>query len=357
MNARLPEQHDQPTVREVRQHLPEICRRRSTVKGLVLFLSAVSFYALSQIGVVALPGWPAKAVCVWLSTLSLSCLYFVAHDACHGTLTRSTLLNRLIGRLAFWPCLHPYTTWIISHNRLHHGFTNLRGRDFVWAPLSKEEYDRLPPFRRWLERVYRSPAGVGLYALVEVWWKHLVFPGKARRGRKHLVCALDRLAVLAFPFVQAGLLWAGHRCLARAFPLPAFSVPALLAALVLPFLLLCWGAGLVTFLHHTHPKVRWYASRTEWSYFRGEVAGTVHVKLPWPLGAILHNVLEHTAHHADPRIPCYALADGQKRLEEAYPEIVVQEWTLREWLRTFAVCRLYDYANHRWLDFDGNVTS
>jgi omega-6 fatty acid desaturase (delta-12 desaturase) len=350
MNDRPTEQHGQPGVSEVRQHLPEACRRRSTFKGVVLFLSAVSLYALSQMGLVCFPGWPAKMICVALSTLALAFLYFVAHDACHETLTRSPL-----GRLAFWPCLHPYTTWISSHNRLHHGFTNLRGRDFVWAPLSKEEYDRLPTWRRRLERVYRSPAGACLYVLVEIWWKRLLFPGRAGRTRGGR--PLERLAVLAFPFVQAALLWTGHRCLERSLSLPALSLPTLLAALVLPFLLLCWGAGLVTFLHHTHPKVRWYASRKEWSYFRGQVAGTVHVKLPWPLGALLHNVLEHTAHHADTRIPCYALADGQKRLEEAYPDVVVQEATLRDCLRAFAVCRLYDYANHRWLDFDGSVTA
>ena len=64
--------------------------------------------------------------------------------------------------------------------------------------------------------------------------------------------------------------------------------------------------------------------------------------------------MEHTAHHADPAVPHYELAEAQSELESAYPaDIIVETWNVRDFLKTLRTCRLYDYAQHRWLDYDG----
>jgi omega-6 fatty acid desaturase (delta-12 desaturase) len=71
--------------------------------------------------------------------------------------------------------LMSYSAWAIGHNGRHHPFTNLVTHDHVWAPFSKADFDRLPWWRRSLERVYRTPLGHGLYYCVEDWWKHYFF--------------------------------------------------------------------------------------------------------------------------------------------------------------------------------------
>jgi omega-6 fatty acid desaturase (delta-12 desaturase) len=60
----------------------------------------------------------------------------------------------------------------------------------------------------------------------------------------------------------------------------------------------------------------------------------------------------------DPKIPLYNLPGAQGRLEEAYPEhIKIVPWTFGGYAKTLKTCRLYDYENHQWLDWDGTPTS
>ncbi len=307
----------------------------------------------------ALPGWMAM-LCAPPLFFFLSRLALIGHDAGHGSLTASTTLNRWLGRIAFLPSLHPYSAWVVSHNALHHAFTNLRGKDPLWAPLTKEEFDDLSPPRRVLERVYRTPIGVFLYYLVEYWWKVLLFPhGEARdRLAKRRSATCERLAVLGFLLTQCSGLVAWQRFLTVRFSL-AESSPGLLlvAGVLLPFLMMCWMAGMVGLLHHTHPRIRWYADRAEWCHFREQIEGTVHLLVPWPLDWLMGHSLEHTAHHVDPRVPFPALADCQRRLEESCASITVQRLTLGDCLRILAACKLYDYQRHCWLDYDGRPTT
>jgi omega-6 fatty acid desaturase (delta-12 desaturase) len=344
----------------VRRALGPAARRRSVLKGMGLFLLSLSAYGAALLGVVALPWWPARLLCAVLSAAPLGTLFLVGHDAGHDSLTPWPWLNAVLGRLAFLPSLHPYTPWKVRHDRLHHGFTNLRGYDYVWAPLSKAEFDRLPRFGRLLQRLYRTAWGVGLYYLVEIWWKHAWLARERRRPRVRFgpAARLDQLAVVAFVIAQATALCATNRWLAERYGLPAPAPGALLAvAVVLPFLLVCWGGGFTTFLHHTHPRTRWYADRAEWSFVKGTLEGTAHVVFPWPINRLLHSLMEHPAHHADRKVPLYRLADGQKELAASYPAVITETFSLRGFRRTLAVCQLYDYANHRWLAFDGTPTS
>ena len=81
-------------------------------------------------------GW--KLVFGILIGLSISFLFVIGHDACHDSLTPSHRLNMVLGRLCFLPTLHPFVCWELGHNRLHHGWTNLRGVDYVYTPYSPE---------------------------------------------------------------------------------------------------------------------------------------------------------------------------------------------------------------------------
>jgi acyl-lipid omega-6 desaturase (Delta-12 desaturase) len=88
------------------------------------------------------------------------------------------------------------------------------------------------------------------------------------------------------------------------------------------------------------------------------VRSTTHVVLPLGLNRLAYNILEHTAHHVDPRVPLYHLPGAQARLEEVYPEdVVVERLTPAYVLRILRTCRLYDYRRRQWLDYDGTPTS
>jgi 3',5'-cyclic AMP phosphodiesterase CpdA len=76
--------------------------------------------------------------------------------------------------------------------------------------------------------------------------------------------------------------------------------------------------GFVVFQHHTHPKVPWYGNEDDWTFYAGQVQSVVHVELPRPIELILHNIMEHTAHHVDPRIPALQPRGRAEDTREAY---------------------------------------
>lgn len=340
-----------PKGREVRAHIPEDARERSTFMGLAIFLANFLLYGLTLAGILACPWWSVKLLCATLNGLFVAHLLSIGHDAGHNTLTGYTWLNNLLGRLAVLPSLYPFSVWRVTHDRAHHDFTNLKGKDFIWVPLSMEEYGRLSFCGRLLQRLYRTVLGVGLYYLIELWLKNAFGKNKQMTGKglNSVVAGLDRLLVLGFPVLLSLVLCAA---------LPQLMTPVVLAlALLVPFLVHCWLTGLLTFLHHTHPEIKWYADRREWTFFGGAVQGTTHVIGPWPWGILLPNLTEHNAHHVDPKVPLYNLPKTQKLLEEVYPEVIVQEFTFAAFRRLLATCQLYDYENHRWHDFAGEPTS
>lgn len=356
---RIPSREPQaPSAGEVRSVLSEDRRARSLGRGLALFCWAAGLYALTFAGALLLPNWPLRALCGFLNGFAIAGLFVVGHDACHGSLTPSERLNRLLGRLALLPSLHPAAAWVHSHNGMHHGWTNLRGRDPVYVPFSKAEFDALPPLRRVAERVYRTPPGIALLYLVEIWWKHLTFPAAAHypRGKAAATFRRDRTAVIVFSALATVI----AAFAPAAAPLgPALTpVVSLLVAVAAPFLLWNWIMAFATFQHHTHPAVPWYDREEDWSFFAGQVESCVRVRLPRFFEKALHNIMDHTAHHVDPKIPLYNLPGQQKRLEAAFAEeIVIDVWSLGSLTRTVRTCQLYDYENHRWLRFDGTPTT
>src|ERR1700749_3878124 len=148
--------------------------------------------------------WWVRVFASLIAALWIARLFVIGHDACHGSYTPNKTLNKWIGRIAFLPSLTPYSLWEIGHHLAHHGFTNLKGRDYVWTPFSPTEFKDLPGVRRLLERVYRSGFGQGVYYMVEMWWKKLYFPGRKHVSSKRKSYTWDSLLVTAFAAVWVG---------------------------------------------------------------------------------------------------------------------------------------------------------
>lgn len=344
-----------PNAGEIRQQVPADCWRRSTVRALALFTPFAALYVVSLTTAAIAPNWPLRLFAAVTNAVALAVLFVLGHDACHGAFTPHRRLNALLGRLAFLPAWHPFAGWEHAHNHVHHAWTNFRRKDYAWAPLTKREYDRLSAFEQWKLRRYRSPLGFGAYYFWEVYVKRTLFPSRAFWGRgKRTTMWLDLALTAAFIVAQAVFIYA----LARRFA-PAESPWLILAvAQWLPFVIWNWLIGFLIFLHHTHPRAPWFDDRAEWSFFAGQVQGTVHVVFPPGVNWLIQHIMEHTAHHADPKIPLYELPVAQRSLEQAYPsDIVVHAFTMRTLRETVRVCQLYDFDHHCWLSYSGERTS
>ena len=158
------------------------CAADSILPVLRLLLD-LAFLGVCIAGACYFSSWWAKALMVVPASVAIARLFVIGHDACHGSYTRYDWLNKIVGRIAFLPSLTPFSLWDVGHNVAHHGFTNLKGRDQVWVPMSAEEWQAASKVRRVLERIYRSGFGQGLYYLIEMWWKKLILPTQETRRR------------------------------------------------------------------------------------------------------------------------------------------------------------------------------
>lgn len=329
----------------IRQWLQPLVRKSTALALALLALDYALLVAALAATVLLAPLW-AKLSAGAAAGLVIARLFIIGHDACHQSLTPHRGLNRWLGRIAFLPSLTPYSLWDVGHNVVHHGYTNLKGFDFVWAPYSPSEFAALSPWRRLTDRVYRSGWAPGLYYLVEIWWKRMFFPSRQHMPTRRTVFLLDNLLVSAF-----ALLWAG--ALAAAAVATGQSVAVLLACgLVLPFAVWCTMIGFVVYVHHTHDEVQWHDDRAAWARAQPFVSTTVHLKFGHGVGTLLHHIMEHTAHHVDMGIPLYRLKRAQARLEELLPgRIVIQRFSWRWYFGTARRCKLYDFERQAWAPY------
>jgi omega-6 fatty acid desaturase (delta-12 desaturase) len=315
------------------------------VLDYLLLVAAIAGTVLAQ------PLW-AKLLCGVAAGFVIGRLFIIGHDACHQSLTPHRTLNKWIGRIAFLPSLTPYSLWDVGHNVVHHGYTNLKGFDFVWAPRTREEFAALSPARRLLDRIYRSGWAPGLYYMVEIWWKRMFFPNRQHMPTRRAIFLLDNLLVTGAALAWIAALWVAAVASGQAL------LPVLMAGVVAPFLFWCAMIGFVVYVHHTHVAVSWHDDRAAWAKAQPFVSTTVHLTFPFAIGALMHHIMEHTAHHVDMGIPLYRLKQAQARLEELLPgRIVVQPFSWRWYFDTARRCKLYDFSRRCWTDYAGRATS
>lgn len=84
----------------------------------------------------------------------------------------------------------------------------------------------------------------------------------------------------------------------------------------------------------------------------------MHVLVPALINHLSHYVLEHPAHHVSAAIPHYNLKKAQAELAKvADPSIFTVKFSFANMSDALRRCRLYDYDEHVWIDFEGNVTA
>ncbi|HEY0613894.1 MAG TPA: fatty acid desaturase [Candidatus Elarobacter sp.] len=326
-------------------------RERNTVLALRILAIDLVAYAACFAAIVVVPSPLAKAVLGAVLGLVIGRLFVIGHDACHGSFTPNRRLNALIARVAFLPSLTPFGPWRLGHNQTHHAYTNRRGLDYVWAPLATRDWSRVPPYRRLLERLYRSALGQGANYLLEIWSAYLLVPRASTRRRWRSAYTADTLLVFAVAALTGTLVVALASRTNQSAPL------LLLATMTWPFLV--WNAlmGFVIYQHHTDPAIHWYGAGEPVPETLQSDA-TQDVIFPGPVNVLFHNIMEHTAHHADPSIPLYHLPAAQRRLiSHDAAAVRTKRWTLPGFIETTRRCKLYDFEAGCWTDFQGRPTS
>ena len=341
---------DLPSLDEVRKRIPASCYRRSMVHGLrLVFIDAVVYIGLIGLAIRSdnrIVGWVLSVI----AGIAVSAMFVIGHDAAHEALLPSDRLNRFVALVFLLPSLHVRDGWVFGHNRVHHGFTVKRGMDFVWHPVTPEEYALMSRSRRLLHRLEWSWAGAGVYYLRNVWWKKMIRftpPTRSAPGVPR-----DRRIVLGYFIASsAGSLvlgWNQHATVLSALWMWARIV-------VVPFLVFSWIIGATVHIHHVQPDLHWYEGKN-WTRSKAQLIGTTVMRAPWLIDVALHHIFVHVPHHVDARIPCYELSNAAKAIDTAYPGIVQERpFHFRDYIRATRACKLFDFETSRWVRVDGLV--
>lgn len=325
----------------------------SLARGLRLLGGYFVLYYATMVGAVASLPVYANLVFAVLNGVMIGMIFIIGHDCAHRAFVPGRQLNWWLGRLAFIPPAHSISLWDVVHNRTHHGRTNLKGVDYVWAPMSKAEYDAASPLRRVVERVYRGPAGPVVYYYPQFWLTRLLLPlasDSRADWRRHLPDSILVLAALGSTI--ALVLALGHWLAPDRPTWLTFTV-----GWVLPFAVWNYLMAFSIYIQHTHPRVPWFDDEAEWSFYNGNIRGTTHVEFP-KFCLLLSDVHAHAAHHALPSIPIYKLPEAGDKLSNRFGrDIVRYRLTPAAYWHIYTACKLYDFRNHVWTDFDGTPTS
>ncbi len=331
------------SLNEVRAAIPDACYERPLGRGLALVFRDVLGYGITLTALALADTWWLELPLIVLAALWVAALFVLAHDAAHHALFESRRLNRVVARLAMLPSLHLLDAWDLGHNRLHHGHTVRLGMDFVWHPLTPEQYAALGRFGRLRHRLEWSCLGAGAYYGREVWWNKMVAfrpPAKWAAAFRR-----DRMFVGAFALVMTAL------AVAIGLAQGGGAVGAIwmvMKLVVLPFALFIQIIGWTVYVHHVDPALRWY-TKADWTPFRAQMESTTVLRFPRLVNLWFHHIFVHVPHHVDPRIPCHQLPAAAAAIEAAFPGTVVDErFRLRRYFAATRACKLYDVGAGTW---------
>ena len=247
--------------------------------------------ALSGIGLAAALN---DTLWVWIAgqlvlALALVEWFVILHECGHRTLFRSRWMNQLVGAIAAFIVVIPYTAWRHVHAR-HHVWTGWQDRDITTETLVPRKLAR---WERWaINAAWRTwmPLFSVLYRVQNFW--------NTRRLAKFLEAGLVRRIRIENSFFLTGyialVVWLGPGYLFMMGGL------ALLLALAIEDILLL--------SQHTHMPTRIAGSaRVPLLSPRDQQACTRSLRLPRWLSWMLLHFDAHELHHMYVRVPGYRL--------------------------------------------------
>jgi fatty acid desaturase len=152
-------------------------------------------------------------------------LFFLGHEAGHGSIVRQRRLQDLLMWLAFSIVLLSPTLWRVWHNKVHHIYANRAAYDpDNFGDLSSYEAFRsvrvvaalTPGSGRWISAMY-LPTWFTVHAQIVLWWQSRECRGFEFLNRKR--AAAETLAMAAFWVWVAGQVGLGRSIWLIALPM------------------------------------------------------------------------------------------------------------------------------------------
>eukprot|EP01135_Chromosphaera_perkinsii_P000642 Nk52_evm9s147 gene=Nk52_evmTU9s147 len=312
---------------QVKAAIPRHCFQRSYVTSLrylavdLFVVCALAYAAFHYLyGNSLLPWWTKGLLwgAYWyVQGACMTGLWIIAHECGHHAFSPSHLLNDTVGLILHTGLLLPYFSWKFSHAK-HHKNTGSIENDEIFNPSTRQEI---------LDTMGESFIGKGPLRLV-IYLTFLLFgwplyltvnkggPAKYKGVRNShydpyaaLFSPPQRAFVvltdLALVCTMAGMgLWIYHHGL----------LPYTLLYFV-PYLEVNAYIVVITYLHHTHPKVP-HLRDGDWTWLYGALC-TIDRDFGWFLNTTHHHISDtHVCHHLFPKIPHYHAQEATEAIKK-----------------------------------------
>lgn len=306
--------------------VPKAFYEPRVVRSLVGFFASYALYAAAVWGLSVVPHW-GFYIPLWIAAgLGGWGLHCIAHDAGHGSFSRSKRLNTWVGHLSLLPMIYPFHAWRHVHN-MHHAATNSLEQDTDWRPIDWATFKRASLFDQINYATNRTVLfwlGTAAYWLVSGFRPSFFPQSKVRAEVRRSI-----LFVLLASAAYISALWY----------FTGFT--GVLLYFVGPWVAIHVWFSITTLMHHVSEDLP-FLSSAHWTR-KGGALLTIDYKYPKWLHFFTHNISIHTVHHIAPGIPSYNLPMATDALKEAHPGIVRErDFSFRQLWRIVTRCHLYD---------------
>ena len=218
-------------------------------------------------------------------------IFIIFHDCCHGSFTRSSRANTVLGTVGGLLSLTPYRYWRYTH-AVHHataGNLDKRGTGDVWT-LTLKEYEEASFWKKLGFRLYRNPVVMFGLAPFYMFFIHHRFAQPRHGWRRQWEVQRANLGLVGIACFATWLIGFGPYILIQ-----------------LPVMMFAGSFGIWLFyVQHQFEGVYWERSG-EWDYVDTALKGSSFYRLPRILQFFSGNIGFHHVHHLSPRVPNYYL--------------------------------------------------
>lgn len=262
----------------------------------------------------------------------LTGIFVIGHDAGHRSFSDNRKLNEFVGHLCCSLTLWPYHVWRLSHDH-HHKWTHHSVNDLAWKPLTIQQYEELPQWKKFAYYLSRS---------FVFFWASMLFQGfmidDAVKGR--FFAKQDRDIVIRSIGITIAI------GLTYAFTCLYFGgLSGLLLMFIIPQLVFQFWLSFFTLFHHTNVDSKLLSPST-WEPAKAQLGHSIHVKYPDIIDWLTHDIGWHIPHHVCVSIPHYNLRAAHQSLKNSYPEVIKENsLTPQYMLEVISKCHLIDQTD------------
>jgi len=286
----------------------------------------------------------------WIAQgIGMAACWCLGHEAGHGNISPSSLVNDTVGYILHTSLLTPYFAWKRTHHTHHKTVASLE-RDENYVPPTRSQLgiqnaDQLheifeeTPLYTLARMCIMQLLGLPIYFLFNTTGSPQDPPGTNHFNPSSVLFKsedYDKIIAsdIGIGVAATALIWYGW----------SNGFPSLFKHYVVPYLLCNHWIVMLTYLHHSDPTLPHYRAG-EWTLLRGALATVDRPLLGWIGRTFFHNVShDHIGHHLFSTIPFYNQPAVTRKLKAVLGEDYNYDSTNTFYAlyRSFTQCRFVD---------------